>query len=43
MIKVLIVDDHPAVGEVTKAIIEQEEDIQAEVILDSVNILEVNK
>jgi two-component system competent response regulator ComA len=41
MIKVLIVDDHPAVGEGTKAIIEQEEDIQAEVILDSVNILEV--
>ena len=41
MIKVLIVDDHPAVGEGTKAIIEQEEDIQAEVILDSENILEV--
>ena len=41
MIKVLIVDDHPAVGEDTKAIIEQEEDIQAKVILDSENILEV--
>lgn len=40
MIKVLIVDDHPAVGEGTKAIIEQENDIQANVIVDSERVLE---
>jgi len=40
MIKVLIVDDHPAVGEGTKAIIEQEDDIQANVIVDSEKVLE---
>ncbi|KAA9020503.1 response regulator transcription factor [Niallia endozanthoxylica] len=40
MIKVLIVDDHPAVGEGTKAIIEQEDDIQANVIVDSERVLE---
>lgn len=35
MIKVLIIDDHPAVGEGTKAIIEQEGDMEAFVIEDS--------
>jgi two-component system competent response regulator ComA len=41
MIKVLIIDDHPAIGEGTKAIIEQEGDIQAKVIVDSKNILDI--
>jgi two-component system competent response regulator ComA len=43
LIKVLIVDDHPAVGEGTRAIIEQEEDMQASVIADSETVLvEIN-
>lgn len=41
LIKVLIVDDHPAVGEGTRAIIEQEDDMQADVISDSEMILDV--
>ncbi|WP_342514209.1 response regulator transcription factor [Sporosarcina sp. FSL K6-1522] len=34
MINVLIVDDHPAVGEGTKAMIDQEEDMRADVLSD---------
>lgn len=40
MIKVLIIDDHPAVGEGTKAIIEAEPGMEAEVITDTDNILD---
>lgn len=43
LINILIVDDHPAVGEGTRAIIEQEEDMQASVILDSEKILDILK
>lgn len=43
MIHVLIVDDHPAVGEGTKAILEQEPDIMAEVIIDSSKVLDLVK
>ncbi|MFG6116445.1 response regulator [Halobacillus sp. MO56] len=35
MNNILIVDDHPAVGEGTKAMLEQEEDIQVDVIANS--------
>ncbi|WP_028783383.1 response regulator transcription factor [Thalassobacillus devorans] len=35
MKKILIVDDHPAVGEGTKAMLEQEDDIQVDVISNS--------
>ncbi|GGC93197.1 DNA-binding response regulator [Thalassobacillus devorans] len=35
MSRVLIVDDHPAVGEGTKAMLQQEEDIQVDVISNS--------
>ncbi|MFD1018954.1 response regulator transcription factor [Thalassobacillus hwangdonensis] len=35
MIRILIVDDHPAVGEGTRAMLEQEADIQVDVIEDS--------
>lgn len=41
VIKVLVVDDHPAVGEGTKAIIDQEDDMQACVIGDSEKTLEL--
>lgn len=41
MIKVLIIDDHPAVGEGTKAIIEQEGDMEAFVIEDSEEAVEL--
>ena len=41
MIKVLIIDDHPAVGEGTKAIIEEDFDMKAYVISDSENALEI--
>lgn len=40
MIKVLIIDDHPAVGEGTKAIIEAEPGMEAAVITDTDNILD---
>lgn len=43
MINVLIVDDHPAVGEGTRIIIEQEEDMRANVIADIYKVLEVIK
>ncbi|MFB6467471.1 response regulator [Cytobacillus sp. Hz8] len=39
MIHVLIVDDHPAVGEGTRAIIEQESDMKADVITDSEQVI----
>ncbi len=35
VINVLIVDDHPAVGEGTRAIIDQEDDMKANMIADS--------
>lgn len=41
MINVLIIDDHPAVGEGTRTIIEQEEDMQASIISDSEKILDI--
>jgi two-component system, NarL family, competent response regulator ComA len=44
LIKVLIVDDHPAVGEGTRAIIDQEVDMEASVIADSEKYLDaINK
>ncbi|MFC4387856.1 response regulator [Gracilibacillus marinus] len=43
MINVLIVDDHLAVGQGTKAIIEQEEDIEATIIIDSDQVLDIIK
>jgi two-component system, NarL family, competent response regulator ComA len=43
MINVLIVDDHPAVGEGTRTIIEQEDDMRASVITDTDNILDILK
>lgn len=41
MINVLIVDDHPAIGEGTRAMIEQEEDINAIVITEANSVLDV--
>lgn len=41
MINVLIVDDHPAVGRGTMAIIEQEEDMKADIITDAEKVMEV--
>ncbi|WP_339162255.1 response regulator transcription factor [Siminovitchia sp. FSL W7-1587] len=43
LIKVLIVDDHPAMGEGTRAIIESEQDMEAEVLTESDKITEVLK
>lgn len=43
MINILIVDDHPVVGTGTKAIIESEPDMKAEVVTDSEKITEVLK
>jgi two-component system, NarL family, competent response regulator ComA len=43
LINVLIVDDHLAVGQGTKAIIEQEEDIEATIIIDSDQVLDIIK
>ncbi|PIC64708.1 DNA-binding response regulator [Sporosarcina sp. P13] len=40
MINVLIVDDHPAVGQGTAALIEQEEDMKATVITDVDKVLD---
>lgn len=39
MIRVLIVDDHPAVGEGTRAIVEQEVDMQATIISESDQVI----
>lgn len=39
MIRVLIVDDHPAVGEGTRAMIDQEEDMKATVLSDAEEVL----
>ncbi|MBD8007623.1 response regulator transcription factor [Bacillus norwichensis] len=41
MINVLIVDDHPAVGEGTRTIIESEQDMKADVLFESDKIMEV--
>lgn len=43
MINVLVVDDHPAVGEGTRTFIEQEEDMKANVITDIDKILDILK
>lgn len=43
MINVLVVDDHPAVGEGTRTIIEQEEDMKANIITDIENVIDVLK
>jgi two-component system, NarL family, competent response regulator ComA len=40
VINILIVDDHPTVGEGTRAIIEQEENMRAKVLLDSEKVAE---
>lgn len=40
MIRVLVVDDHPAIGTGTKAIIEKQEDMQADFVVDSGDVLE---
>lgn len=40
MIRVLVVDDHPAVGTGTKAIIEKQADMKADFIVDSGGVLE---
>lgn len=38
MTKILLVDDHPAVGEGTKAMIEQHEDMEVDVVLASIDV-----
>ncbi|MFT8323453.1 MAG: response regulator transcription factor [Bacillus sp. (in: firmicutes)] len=43
MINVIIVDDHPAVGEGTRIIIEQEEDMKANVITDIDKVVAIVK
>ncbi|TYS63940.1 response regulator transcription factor [Bacillus infantis] len=43
MINVLIIDDHPAVGQGTRSIIEQEEDMKANIITDTDNAMEILK
>ena len=43
MIRVLIVDDHPAVGEGTKNIIDQQVDMQAMIISESNQVIHVLK
>lgn len=43
MIKILIVDDHPAVGEGTRTIVEQEEDMQAYIVTDADHVMELIK
>lgn len=43
MINVLIVDDHPAVGEGTRTIIESEQDMKADVLLESNKIMAILK
>lgn len=43
MINVLIVDDHPAVGEGTRAIIEQEEDMKANIVTEIDKFLDILK
>lgn len=40
MIRVLVVDDHPAIGTGTKAIIEKQADMKADFIVDSGGVLE---
>jgi two-component system competent response regulator ComA len=43
MVKVLLVDDHPSVGEGTKAMIEHEKDLNVTVVVSSVEALEIMK
>ncbi|WP_187445411.1 response regulator [Bacillus infantis] len=43
LINVLIIDDHPAVGQGTRSIIEQEEDMKANIITDTDNAMEILK
>ena len=43
MIQILLVDDHPSVGEGTKSMIEQEDDIKVTVVTSSMEALEVLK
>lgn len=43
MINVLIVDDHPAVGEGTRAIIEQEDDMKANIVTEIDKFLDIFK
>lgn len=43
MIQILLVDDHPSVGEGTKSMIEQEDDMKVTVVTSSMEALEVLK
>ncbi|AOZ93434.1 response regulator [Paenibacillus crassostreae] len=43
MIRILLVDDHPSVGEGTKNMIEQDTDMQVTVILSGIEALEIVK
>jgi len=43
MIQILLVDDHPSVGEGTKSMIEQEDDMKVAVVTSSMEALEVLK
>ncbi|MCB8818204.1 response regulator [Desulfosporosinus shakirovi] len=43
MIQILLVDDHPSVGEGTKSMIEQENDMKATVLTSSMEALAVLK
>jgi len=43
VIQILLVDDHPSVGEGTKSMIEQEDDMKATVVTSSMEALEVLK
>lgn len=43
MINILIVDDHPAIGEGTRAMIEQEEDMRAKVVTNSEEVIDIVK
>lgn len=43
MIQILLVDDHPSVGEGTKSMIEQEDDMEVNVVTSSMKALEVLK
>ncbi len=43
MIQILLVDDHPSVGEGTKSMIEQEDDMKVTVITSSIEALEALK
>ena len=43
MLQILLVDDHPSVGEGTKNMIEQEDDMKVTVVTSSLEALELYK